>query len=226
MDGCENHAGRADAALRAARFDHRLLYGVQSLAAGDALHGLNLCALDLRERDADGVFDGVEDGWGRAVHREFADALRARGAAKVRVLEEVHAYRGDVGGGRDDVVGHLSVRHAPALPHDRFVERPADALRDAALDLPGGEYGMNHAAHLLHGDEVFDARFIRHRVNAHLGDVDGPSVSAVRVAAVALVVPLYVFGLPVLREDFERAVLFNVVAARAREVVRRERLDE
>ena len=59
---------------------------------------------------------------------------------------------------------------------------------------------MNHAADLLHGDEVLDSRLVGQGVHAHLRDVDGPRVSAVRVAAVALVVPLDIFGLLVLRE--------------------------
>src|SRR5437763_5458088 len=61
MDGCENHAGRADAALRAARFDHRLLYGVQSFAIADALHGFNLRALNLREGDETTVDENSVD---------------------------------------------------------------------------------------------------------------------------------------------------------------------
>ena len=35
---------------------------------------------DLGEGDAGGVFDGVEDGGGGAVHGEFADAFGAAGA--------------------------------------------------------------------------------------------------------------------------------------------------
>src|SRR5437588_487210 len=78
MDGCENHAGCADAALRAARFDHRLLYGVQSLAAGDALHGLNLRALDLREGDETTVDENsIDDDRARAALALAAALLRA-----------------------------------------------------------------------------------------------------------------------------------------------------
>src|SRR5215204_3876485 len=50
-DGGQHHARRADAALRAAAFDHRALDVVQALAVGDALDGQNLRALGLRRRD-------------------------------------------------------------------------------------------------------------------------------------------------------------------------------
>src|SRR5947209_12367170 len=79
MDGCENHARRADAALRAARFDHRLLYGVQSLATGDALHGLNLRALNLREGDETTVDENsIDCDRARAALALAAALLRAR----------------------------------------------------------------------------------------------------------------------------------------------------
>src|SRR5205085_4338305 len=79
MDGCENHAGRADAALRAARFDHRLLYGVQTLAVADALHGFNLRALGLREGDETTVNeDTIDDDRARAALALAAALLRAR----------------------------------------------------------------------------------------------------------------------------------------------------
>ena len=71
---------------------------------------------------------------------------------------------------------------------------------------------MNHAPDLLHGDEVLDARLVGQCVNADFGDVHGPRVSAVGVAAVVLVVPLDVLGLLVLRQRLERAVLLRVLA--------------
>src|SRR2546423_5187550 len=79
MDGCENHARRADAALRAARFDHRLLDGVQSLATGDALDRCNLRAFGLREGDETTVDENsTDDDRARAALALAAALLRAR----------------------------------------------------------------------------------------------------------------------------------------------------
>src|ERR1044072_4871815 len=114
---------------------------------------------------------------------------------------------GGVGGrGRDDLFRPLPVPHPPVAPHDVLIQRPTDALRHAALDLPGREHGVDDSPHLLHGDEVLDARLIRQGIHGHLRDVDGPGVRAVGVAAVVLVVPLDVRGLLVLHVRLEHPV--------------------
>ena len=41
-----------------------------------------------------------------------------------------------------DVVGHLVVGHVSVLQDDLFIERIADALRDAAFNLSGSEHGI------------------------------------------------------------------------------------
>ena len=48
--------------------------------------------------DAGGVFDGVEDGGGGAVHGELADAFGAAGAVDAGDLFEVDVDGGEVGG--------------------------------------------------------------------------------------------------------------------------------
>lgn len=68
------------------------------------------------EADAGGVFDGVEDGGGGAVHGELADSFGAAGSVSVGILFEVHADWRDVSRRWDDVVGHLIVCHAPIFP--------------------------------------------------------------------------------------------------------------
>ena len=111
---------------------------------------------DLGEGYAGGVFDGVEDGGGGAVHGEFADALGAAGSVEAGDLFEVDVDGREVGAGGHDVVGHLVVGHVAVLPDAFFVEGVADGLRDAAFDLALGEDGVDDFADLLHGVEVGD----------------------------------------------------------------------
>ena len=82
-------------------------------------------------------------------------------AAGVRPLVEDDANRRHVGARGNDVVGHPVVLHAPVFPDHVLEERPAYPLRDAALDLARGEYGVDDLADLLHRPEVFDARLER-----------------------------------------------------------------
>ena len=100
--------------------------------------------------------------------------------AKAAVLErnffEEHVDGRHVLGGGHDVVGHLVVGHVAVLQDDLFVERVADALRDAAFDLAGGENRMKDAADFLHGPELFDLGGVGDGVDGDLGDVDGPRV--------------------------------------------------
>ena len=72
------------------------------------------------EGDAGGVFDGVEDGGGGAVHGEFADALGAAGAVDAGDFFEVDVDGREVGAGGHDVVGHLVVHHAAVLSRRIF----------------------------------------------------------------------------------------------------------
>ena len=93
----------------------------------------------------------------------------------------------------------------PFLPHDIFVERQADALRDAALDLPGCEHRVDDLADLLHGDEIVDAHFGGAHVDRNLGDVDRPAVRAVGVALIGFVVPVQIGRMFIFGERFQRA---------------------
>src|ERR1041385_2503845 len=76
-DGGEHHARRADAALRAAALDHRLLHGVEALAVGDAFDRGDPRALDLRDGD-EATVDQL------AVHDDGARAALALAAALLR----------------------------------------------------------------------------------------------------------------------------------------------
>ena len=75
---------------------------------------------DLGEGDAGGVFDGVEDGGGGAVHGEFADAFGAAGAVDAGGFFEVDVDGREVGAGGHDVVGHLVVAHDGRLCQTHF----------------------------------------------------------------------------------------------------------
>jgi hypothetical protein len=140
---------------------------------------------------------------------------------RVRHLFKEDTYRRDVRRGRNDVVRHLVINHAPALPDHVLKEGVADALRHAAFYLACGHDGIDDAAHFLQGHEILHARFIRRGVHGDFGHVDGPSESAVSVAPVLLVVPVNLGRLLVLAEGFELAVFREILAAGAREVFRR-----
>src|ERR1043166_3471569 len=78
-DGGEHHAGRADAALRAAALDQRLLHGVEALAVGDTFDRRDPRALDLRDGDEATIDQlAVEDDGARAAFALAAALLRAR----------------------------------------------------------------------------------------------------------------------------------------------------
>src|SRR3989475_12913135 len=92
--------------------------------------------------------------WRGSVDRQLAQALRATGAMRVRVLEECNANRWHVVGRGDQVVGELVVRHRSVPPLAFLHERPTNSLNHASLDLSLGEGRVQHLAHLLHRDEV------------------------------------------------------------------------
>ncbi len=123
---------------------------------------------------------------------------------------EVDVDGWEVGAGGHDVVGHLVVGEVAVLPDALFVEGVADALRDAAFDLAGGEDGVEDAADFLEGVEVGDGGGVGGGVDGDFGDVDGPGVGGVGVAAVGVVVPEDVAGGFVADADFEVAELFGV----------------
>ena len=104
---------------------------------------------DFGEGDAGGVFDGVEDGGGGAVHGEFADAFGAEGSVRRGDLFEGDVDGRKVGAGGHDVVGHLVVGEMAVVPEAFLVEGVADALGDAAFDLAGGEDRVEDLADLL-----------------------------------------------------------------------------
>src|SRR4051794_37876609 len=94
------------------------------------------------EGKSERLLDRVEDCGRGAIHRQLTDSLRAAGAARVRVLEEVHGDGGDARGGRDVVFRHLPFRPPPPPQNPVLVELPPDALRDAALYLPRRKHWM------------------------------------------------------------------------------------
>jgi hypothetical protein len=61
IHGRQNHSRRADAALRAAAFDERLLHSVKVITRRHAFDGFNLSAFDLRHRYQTTVDDPAID---------------------------------------------------------------------------------------------------------------------------------------------------------------------
>ena len=78
----------------------------------------------------------------------------------------------------------------PFCENHLLVERVADALRDAALNLARGHHRMQHAAHFLHGPEVFHFGRVGHRVDGDLRHVDRPRIRAVCFAVILLIIPI------------------------------------
>ena len=91
-----------------------------------------------------------------------------------------------------------------------FVEGVADALGDAAFDLAAGEDGVEDAADFLEGVEAGDRGLVGVEVYGDFGDVDGPGVAGVGVAAVEVVVPVDLGGGFVAGGCSEMAVLCEV----------------
>src|ERR1035441_7392635 len=161
---------------------------------------------DLGEGDTGGVFDGVEDGGRGTVHGEFADAFGTARAVDAGSFLEVDVDGWQVGGGGHDVVGHLVIAHQAVFVLALLVQRVADALGDPAFHLAPGEDGVDDLADLLQRVEVGDLGHVGEGVDGNLGDVDGPGVGGVSVAAVLVVVPEDVAGRLVAGFGDERAV--------------------
>ncbi len=70
-----------------------------------------------------------------------------------------------------------------------FVERIADALRDAALNLPAGEHRIEHAADLLHRPEFLDLGGVGDSVDGHLRNLNRPCKGRIGFAVIFLIVP-------------------------------------
>ena len=76
------------------------------------------------------------------------------------MLFKIDADRWNVGRRRNNVVGHLIVRHAAVFPDDIFKQRETDRLGDASFYLSSGEHGIDDSAHFLHGNEIIDVCFV------------------------------------------------------------------
>ena len=68
--------------------------------------------------------------------------------------------------GRDAVVAQRGVDHAPLLvEHHPFVQRPADRLRDRALNLAAALHGVDHRTGVRRVDTLQDADLAGNTVN-------------------------------------------------------------
>ena len=107
----------------------------------------------------------------------------------IRVLEHHDVDRRRVEGRWNNVVGELTVRHAP-IAHDDFLEeRIPDTLRAAALDLAGCEHRVDGFSDLVDRRERCRLDLPRIRIDFNLHDVTRPAVAAIGVPAVAVIVP-------------------------------------
>src|SRR5216684_1839860 len=159
-----------------------------------------------------GVRNGVGDRGRGAIERQLADSFGSARTTRVRIFFKRDANRWNVHRSGHDVVGHLGIEHAPFLPDDAFIQSEADALRDAAFDLPRGKHWVDDLADFLHGHEIVNANFRSARVHRNFGDVRGPSVRAVGVALIALIVPAKIMGMFVFGKRFQRTKFVDVIA--------------
>src|SRR5579872_521836 len=168
--------------------------------------------------DTEGVFDGVQDRGRWAVNGQFADAFRAQRPMLVRCFFEKDANSRHVHRGGHDVVGHLAVGHAAVLPDNILEDSVSDALRHAAFDLSGSENGVNDTADFLKSDEIVHADLEGGCVHRHFSNVHGPCESAIRVAAVGVIIPIDPRWGLILAKRLELPELRNVPRAGIREV--------
>jgi hypothetical protein len=109
------------------------------------------------EAAVDRAVDRVGDRRHRRHDVDFADALGAVGVRRVRDLDEDRLDHRHVGRDRHPVVEEAGVVEPAIAIVDVFlVERPADALRDAALDLALDIGGVDRLADILRCDKAQD----------------------------------------------------------------------
>src|SRR3954470_6749423 len=118
------------------------------------LHQYLRCYRNPIEAEAGRVLYRIDDRRRGTIYWQLADALRSCRPMSIRRLFEMDADAGQISRGRHDVIRHLAIDHAPFSPHYILIEREANTLRDASLDLPSGKHRIYHAAHLLHGNEI------------------------------------------------------------------------
>src|SRR5215469_17230297 len=104
---------------------------------------------DRIERNAQRIFDSIDDRRRRAIHWQFTNPFRAVRPVNVTQLLEVNPNRSQIGGRRDNVVCHLAVLHSAFLPNHLFVKREPNSLSYPSHNLPFSQDGMQHSAYLL-----------------------------------------------------------------------------
>src|SRR5438045_1825422 len=104
---------------------------------------------NLGDADADGVFDGVGDGGGDGDAWSLAHALGAEGAVGGGDLDELGDELGDVRRGGEQVLPQIGIDVGARIADDFFLERVAEAVDDAALDLAFARAGVEGAADVL-----------------------------------------------------------------------------
>src|SRR6476659_433950 len=117
-----------------------------------------------------GILNRIDYGRRRAINGQLSNPLRAHRAMWIRIFLEKCTYRREIHCGGDDVVCHLRILHASFVPNHVFVKSIANALHDAAFNLPRGQNWMNHAPYFLHRHKVLHLHFKRQRINTHFGN--------------------------------------------------------
>ena len=119
-----------------------------------------------------GVADRVADRRHRRDDRHLAHAARAERMARVRHLDQDRLDHGQVGRHWAAVVEEARVIHLAVLVVDvLLVQRPADALHGAALDLPLHVARVDGAADILHRGVAHDGDLAGLTVHLHIADM-------------------------------------------------------
>src|ERR1700741_4294594 len=131
----ESHTWHDSAVTRSSSAFH---HGPQTLSlspAGERIEDIFRKQRNRIERNAERIFDGIDDCRSRAVHRQFANSFRAIRSMNVAQLLKVNPNGRQIGGSRNDVIRHLAVLHAALIPNSFFIKRKADSLSYAANNL-------------------------------------------------------------------------------------------
>lgn len=118
---------------------------------------------------ADGVGYGVGDGGGDRGVAAFANAFALeRGGAAGRLQQDRYQFR-EVFDGGDFVIAEAEGADLPGRRFHFLHQGIAQALNDAALNLPLVGLGVQHGADIVGGNDFVDGYLAGFRVNFHFG---------------------------------------------------------
>ena len=154
-----------------------------------AAHEVREPCRDQRQRDI-GEPKRIRHRIGNADRRRhaIADALRPERCEGRRRLHVDYLRLRHLGSGRQQIVGQRSRQEASIIAVGIFlVERSAQGLREAAVDLPVHHAGMQDRAAIMHGHVAVDACFKGGAIDLHAAEIEDEAVAERGVDAILIV---------------------------------------